>query len=115
MAEALRGCASAGGREKASRTAMVKVAWGVWELICRDRRGFDASRAQHCVAKGERNTVRVLASAGNKMGLRTKLPKSAAKLIFSPKMAMVGAPQLPYKPGCPEGEIFGRDPGYVFF
>ena len=65
---------------------------GVWELICRERRGFDASRALHCVAKGERNTVRVLVSAENKMGLQTKLPKSAATLIFQPKMAMVGAP-----------------------
>ena len=65
---------------------------GLWGLICRERRGFDASRALHCVAKGERNTVRVLASHGNKMGPRTKLPKSTATLIFQPKMAMVGAP-----------------------
>ena len=68
----------------------------VCRLICRERQGFDTSRALHCVAKGERNTVRVLASHGNKMGPRTKLPKSAATLIFQPKMAMVGAPQLPY-------------------
>ena len=68
----------------------------VCRLICRERRGFDTSRALHCVAKGERNTVRVLASTGNKLGLRTKAAKSAVTLIFQPKMAMVGAPQLPY-------------------
>ena len=88
---------------------------GVCQLICRERQGFDASRALHCAAKGERYTVRVVASAGKKMGLRTKPAKSAARLIFHPKLAMVGTPQLPYKLGHPEGEMFGRYPGYVFF
>ena len=88
---------------------------GVWALICRQRRGFDDSRALHCVAKGERNTVRVLASAGNKVGLRAKRPKSAAAAIFPPKLAMGRCPRSTLQTRVSGGEIFGRDPGYVFF
>ena len=65
---------------------------GVCRFVCREPLGFDTSWALHCAAKGEKNTVRVVTSAGKKMGLRTKRPKSAATLIFHPKMAMVGAP-----------------------
>ena len=63
---------------------------GVWGLVCREPLGFDTSRGLHCVAKGERNTVRVVASDGKEMGLQTKPPKSAAAAIFPPKIAMVG-------------------------
>ena len=88
---------------------------GVGRLICRERQGFDASRALRCAAKGERNTARVRASAGNKMGLRTKPAKSAAAAIFPPKLAMVGCPRGTLQIGHPRGGNSGRKLGYIFF
>ena len=40
-----------------------------WRLIYPEPLVFDASRALNCVAKGERNTVWVVASNGKEMGL----------------------------------------------